>query len=217
MEYFYSWGLLFVLPFTVFAYLKGTRKLRLKMIISGIGFGVMAVVFDYMFLNYWTPKYLIENVHIEDFLYGFLFAGILTSMHNIFRKKEMEGKLRIDFKLVFAYILILMLVFYVIVSILHLNYIYALSLTPLIIGIISFVKVKGDYKDVLITVGCSIFITIFVYNIILLIYPGAIDFHFMLDNISGLKFLKVPLEEWLFAICLGVGCTYTYEAVFNLK
>ena len=217
MEYFYSWGLLFVLPFTVFAYIKCTKEERIKMIISGVGFGIMSVVFDYMFLNYWTPKYLIDNVHIEDFFYGFLFAGILTSMHNIFGKTRMSGNFKINFKLIVAYVLILLAVFYLIVGILNWNYIYALSITPLIIGIISFIKVKGKFSDILITVFCSMFITILVYNIILLIYPNAIDSHFLLENISGIKLIRVPLEEWLFAICLGVGCTYTYEAVFNFK
>ncbi len=217
MEYFYSWGLLFVLPFTISAYIKCTKEERIKMIISGIGFGIMAVVFDYMFLNYWTPKYLMDSIHIEDFLYGFLFAGILPSMHNIFGKSRMSGKFKIDFKLIIAYVLILLVAFYLIVGVLKWNYIYALSLAPFIIGIISFIKVKGKFTDILITVLCSIFITILVYNIILLIYPDAINSHFLLENISGLKLIHVPLEEWLFAICLGVGCTYTYEAVFNLK
>lgn len=217
MEYFYSWGLLFVLPFTVFAYIKSSKMEKIKMIISGIGFGVMSVVFDYIFLDYWTPKYLIENIHFEDFFYGFLFAGILPSMHNIIRNKRMKGEIKFDINLAISYVLILIFVFLMIVNILRLNYIYALSLVPLIVGIISFVKVKGQFIDLLITVISSLFITILVYNIILLIYPGAIDFHFMLNNISGLKFIGVPLEEWLFAICLGVGCTYTYEALFNLK
>lgn len=217
MEYFYSWGLLFVLPFTIFAYIKCSKEERIKMLISGIGFGIMAVVFDYMFLNYWTPRYLINSFHVEDFLYGFLFAGILTSMHNIFRRKRMKGNFKINFKLIGLYVITLLLVFHLIVGILKWNYIYALSLTPLIIGIISFIKVKGEIVDVLITVGSSLFITILVYNIILLIYPDAIDLHFLLENISGIKFIRVPIEEWLFAICLGVGCTYTYEAVFNLK
>ena len=92
MEYFYFWGLFFVLPFTIFAYIKCSKEERIKMIISGIGFGIMSVVFDYIFLNYWTPKYLIDNIHVEDFLYGFLFAGTLTSMHNIFGNKRMNGK-----------------------------------------------------------------------------------------------------------------------------
>ena len=34
---------------------------------------------------------------------------------------------------------------------------------------------------------------------------------------DAVKYTKESLEEWLFAICLGVGCTYTYEALFNLK
>ena len=123
----------------------------------------------------------------------------------------------VSIKLIIMYILILLATFYLIVSVLKWNYIYALSFTPLIIGIISFIKVKGKFTDILITVLCSIFITILVYNIILLIYPGAIDSHFLLENISNIKFMRVPIEEWLFAICLGVGCTYTYEAVFNLK
>ena len=216
MEYFYSWGLLFVLPFTILAYIKSTKEERIKMIVSGIGFGIMAVIFDYMFLDYWKPKYLIENIHIEDFLYGFLFAGILTSMHNIFGKK-MTGKFKINVKLIIMYVLILLAIFYLLVDILKWNYIYPLSITPLIIGIISYIIVKGNIKDVLITILCSTIITILVYNIILLIYPNAIDSHFLLENISGIKLIRVPIEEWLFAICIGAGATYTYEAVFGYK
>ena len=217
MEYFYSWGLLFVLPFTTFAYIKSSKEERIKMVVSGIGFGIMAIIFDYIFLNYWKPVYLISNIHLEDFFYGFLFAGILPSFHNIVRNKRMNGKYKFDLKLSILYILILLVIFYLFVKVLKLNYIYALSLTPLIIGIISFLKVKGSIYDILITASISLLITIIVYNIILLIYPNAIDYHFMLNNISGIKLIGVPIEEWIFAICLGVGCTYTYEAVFNLK
>ena len=217
MEYFYSWGLLFVLPFTLYFYYKAPKKEKIKMIISGIGFGVMSVVFDYIFVDYWKPKYLIPNIHFEDFLYGFLFAGILPGVHNVLRKKYMMGNAKINIKLSIIYLLILLVTFYIIVGLLNLNYIYALSLTPLIIGIISYIKVKGEIIDILITVFASLFITILVYNLIILIYPDAINYHFFLENISGIKLLSVPLEEWLFALSLGVGCSYTYEAVFNLK
>ena len=216
MEYFFSWGLLFVLPFTILFYIKGTKEERIKMIISGVGFGIMSVVFDYMFLDYWKPKYLISNIHFEDFFYGFLFAGILPAAHNIFRNNRLKGELKISIKVLICYLLIILVTFFIIVGILKYNYIYALSLAPLIIGIISYIIVKGNIKDVLTTVSVALFITILVYNLILLIYPNAIDQHFLLENISGLKFINVPLEEWLFALCLGVGCTYAYESVFNM-
>jgi hypothetical protein len=99
-------------------------------------------------------------------------------------------------------------------NLLKMNYIYPLSITPLIIGIISYIKVKGNLVDILITVASSMLITILVYNIIIFIYPGAINNHFMLNTLTV---LRVPITEWLFAICIGVGSTYTYEAVFNLK
>ena len=215
MEYFYSWGLLFVLPFTVFAYVKSNKTERIKMIVSGIGFGILSLIFAKdVFMTYWVPRYLIDGVYIEDFLYGFLFAGIIPSMHNIFRNKHMTGELKINYLLIVADVLILVSVFCIMVYIFDFNYIYPLSVVPLIIGIISFVKVKGDIKDVLITVGCSVIITVLVYNIIIFIYPGAIDNHFL---IKGTVLLRVPLTEWLFAVCLGVGCTYTYEAIFGYK
>ena len=185
------------------------------MIISGIGFGIFSVVFaDDVFHSYWEPKYLIDGFYIEDFLYGFLFAGIIPSMHNILGKKHMKGKFKLNYILTLIYFLILFVTFYIMVGIFKLNNIYPLSITPLIIGIISFIRVKGNIKDVLISIGSSLLITLLVYNIILLIYPNAINTHFVLDTIN---ILRVPITEWLFAICLGVGCTYTYESLFGFK
>ena len=67
MEYFYSWGLLFVLPFTIYAYLKCSKDEKIKMIISGIGFGILSIIFaDDVFANYWEPKYLINGIYIEE-------------------------------------------------------------------------------------------------------------------------------------------------------
>ena len=48
----------------------------------------------------------------------------------------MKGKFKIDYKLIIAYILIIVLVFYIMVDTLKLNCIYALAVAPLIIGII---------------------------------------------------------------------------------
>lgn len=210
MKYFFSWGLLFILPFTIIAYLKAKKNVRIKMLVSSIGF-------DYIYLNYWKPHYLFGNIHIEDFLYGFLFAGILPSVHNLINKTKLEGKYKFNFKLSILYLIIFFSFFILCTEVLNFNYIYALSLVPFIIGIISYFYVKGNIKDVLLTVLTSIVITITYYNLIILIYPNVIDNHFLMENLIGIKILNIPFEELLFAIGIGVGCTYTYEAIFGLK
>ena len=64
MEYSYFWGLLFVLPFTIFAYIKSTKDVRIKMIISGIGFGILSIIFaDDVFFTYWAPIYNLKRMH----------------------------------------------------------------------------------------------------------------------------------------------------------
>ena len=217
MKYFYAYGLLFILPFTIFAFVKSGKRERIKMLISGSGFGLMAVVFDYMYTNYWHPIYLIDSFHFEDFLYGLFFGGMLTVIHNIYRKKSIQGKMGFNIKLGIIYWLILLSIFYVTVNILKLNYIYALCLVPLLVGIISYIKVKGNIMDVLATVVFALLVTIFFYNAIILIYPNVIDTHFFMNNLIGIKLFNIPIEEIIFPICLGVRATYTYEAIFKLK
>ena len=217
MKYFYAWGLLFFLPFAIYTYIKANKEERLKMIVSGIGFGMMSIVFDYLFFDYWKPVFLIDCFHFEDFLYGFIFAGILPAIHNIFGNRMVKGKYGFNIKLAILFWLILLNIFGLVVYVFEISYIYALSLTPFVIGIISCIMVKGNIKDVLITTLVSVLITFFAYSCILLIYPSVFVDNYLLDNLSGVIILGIPLEEYLFAIGIGVGTTYTYEAVFKLK
>lgn len=217
MQYFYFWGILFVLPFTIFAYYKADKALRIKMIVSGIGFGILSVIFDRLFFDYWKPVYIFKNFHFEDFLYGFLFAGILPAVHNIIFKEKLDGKYGFNIKLSILYIIILIGIFWLWVKVLNLNHIYALAIVPFIIGIISAIKVNGRIRDIFITVVASIVITFTFYTIIIVLYPEVFTNHYFSNNVTSLFLLKIPIEEWLFAIGLGVGCTYTYEAVFKLN
>ena len=98
--------------------------------------------------------------------------------------------------------------FAICILVFKLNTIYTMILLPLIIGVVHFIYEKGKIKDVLFTVAVSLFITVFAYNMIILIYPDVINNHFLLSNVTGIKILRVPLEEWLFSITLGIGSTY---------
>lgn len=217
MKYFYFWGLIFVFPFTLYSYLKADKSLRIKIFISGLGFGILSVLLSYICYDYFKPVYFFNYIRLEDFLYGFLFAGIIPIAHNLFNKTKIKGKYSLNWQLAIIDILLFIASFYFLWYKLKINSIYVFCIIPVIVGFLSFIIVKGTIKDILITILASTFITVFVYNIIYLIYPKVYLNHYLLKNVSNIILLNVPLEEWLFAISLGIGCTYTYEAIFKLK
>lgn len=221
MKYFYTWWLAFIIPFTIFFYIIAKPAERKKMIGYGFVFGAFAVIFDYVCtLDYFTPNYLISWFHFEDFLYGFAFAGILPSVHLILRGKDVTknmnnnkflGGKKGNIKVVALYVAIVLATFYITVILLNMNTIYWLCFSSLIIGIYDCTKVKGDIKDVLITIFVALLITLTAYNLMLEVYLDAFKNHWLLNNLSGVNIFRVPIEEWMFAICLAIGCTYNCE------
>lgn len=217
MIYFYFWGLLFVLPLTCFAFIKSNKYEKIKMILSGTCFGIISVIISYCYLYYWHPVYLFDDYHIEDFIYGFIFAGMLTVVHNLLCGNRMSGKLKFNFKIAIAYNVILFSVFFVTTEVLNKSFYFALCIVPVIVGVISFIVVKGRLVEVAVTMLVSVVITVVVYNLILTIYPAAVINHFYFQNMLGEVVLNIPLEEWIFALCIGFGSTYAYESLFNMK
>lgn len=217
MKYFYGLGLIIILPFTILIYLKAHNSIKIKMLVSGFGFGLLSLILSYIFKDYWKPTYLFNNIHIEDFIYGFLFAGILPGVKDIINNTKLDNKYKINLYLSLLYILILLSFFLIFTTLLKINNIYIMALIPFIIGIISLLKVKGKVINVFYTIIVSLLITIIYYELLILIYPSVIDNLFLLNNVSGIKIINIPLEELLFSIGIGTGCTYTYEAIFSLK
>ena len=66
MKYFYAWGQLFVLPFTIYFYIKASKAERIKMVLFGFFFGILGVILGYAsYLDYFRPQYLIPELHIK--------------------------------------------------------------------------------------------------------------------------------------------------------
>jgi len=219
VEYFYFWGLLFVVPIFLFVFFLNDKSIRKKIIISGLGFGIFAVVIGqaYSIRDYWHPVYLFKEYHIEDFLYGFLYAGSLSAYIPLIFKTKSSGTLKLNFRLTFIYIFIVIFTFGFFIHILNLNSIYPLIVSPLLVGIVSIISFKENPLKPLLNGLIGSFTTIFIYNIILLIYPLAIENHFELEKLLGIIVFRVPIEEILFVFCLGFGSTFAYESAFNLK
>lgn len=54
-------------------------------------------------------------------------------------------------------------------------------------------------------------ISMVVYWILLLLYPSFFDMFWIEDTITGLRFLFIPLEEYLFHFALGSCVGVMYE------
>ena len=57
----------------------------------------------------------------------------------------------------------------------------------------------------------------FPYFIFTKVYPGIIDKWWMLDNLSGIRLIGVPFEEFLWAFGMGMMTGPLYEFIVGLK
>ena len=109
------------------------------MIVCGIYFGIAAIIIGYFYAikDYWSPPYIFDNLlHIEDFIYGFLFGGIAAEVFEIvlpIKSIKRDKKLRKDLIIIFILVSIFCFIFFV--NILDYNSIVAHTIPPLLVGI----------------------------------------------------------------------------------
>ena len=216
----YLWGSLLLLPLWLYGFLKN-KDSRKEMIVCGILFGIAAIIIGYFYAikDYWNPPYIFDNfLHIEDFIYGFLFGGIAAEIFEIIlsmksiKKKEKPRK---DLIIIFSFISIFCFIFFV--NILNYNSIIAHIVPPLLVGLFCVIYRK-DF--ILPTVLSGIFLLVITFiwqSIILLIYPSCILSIWMLENLSGILISGIPIEELIFAFSLGFGASCFYELIMGYE
>jgi len=216
----YLWGLLLLLPLWLYGILKN-KDSRKEMIVCGILFGIAAIIIGYFYAikDYWSPPYVFDNLlHIEDFIYGFLFGGIAAEIFEIilpFKSIKKDKKPRKD--LIIIFILVSIFSFLLFVNILNYNSIIAHIVPPLLVGIFCVIYRK-DF--ILPTVLSGIFLLVITFiwqSIILLIYPSCILSIWMLENLSGILISGIPIEELIFAFSLGFGASCFYELIMGYE
>ncbi|MEA2020533.1 MAG: lycopene cyclase domain-containing protein [Patescibacteria group bacterium] len=217
MDYFYLVGILLALPFWVFLFIR--KEHRKEILIMGLIFGVAAVVIEHAYAkwDYWHPVYIFPKVPFEDFLYGVVYGGISSELYEIFWKvKDSEFPRHETYKEFFLLgILLVAGTFWLLVDTLALNSITAHIVPPIIVGIIVGSLRKELVKFQLFNGVVIALLTFGVFKLLFLIYPGMIEKYWMLENLSGVFVLQVPVEELLFAFAVGFGASCFYELAFG--
>lgn len=210
----YFWGVFLLSPLWSYMLFK-LKNQRSEMIFSGFIFGIGAILIGRFYANfdYWNPPYLFgQYLPVEDFLYGFVFGGISTSIYQLlFRTELSRRKRQTHYESIFLFAIFTVMSFTLFVDRFQWNSIIAHIIPPLFVG----AYISGFRRDlfkIAIVSGVIITVLTFLWQIlILLIIPEAVIRFWFLEKLSGILIVGIPLEELLFAFALGFGASVYYE------
>lgn len=170
--------------------------------------------------EYWNPPSLFDLAHrtgfdIESLIFSFGIGGIAIILYEwIFNAKHKEilvSEHQSRHRYHLWAILSAPIIFIALALTTTLNPIY-ISVIALMFGSFATWYCRPDLKKKMI-ISAVIFLAIyFVYFLTLIaVYPGYVEQVWLLDRISGILIIGIPLEELMFALSFGFFWSSTYE------
>ncbi len=209
----YLWTILLLLPLWLLVFFQ-RKDLRRKLWHVGRALGIASVIVGQIFANdYWNPPYILGPYFpIEDFLYGIIYAGLITVLYQYifgitYASKTLNTSKRTT--LIFASISFIILLF--LIKCCSLNSIYGQILLLITIGTYTIYKRADLFKPILITAILTTILTFLWLSLVFIIYPNGVIDNWKTSALSHIEILKVPLEELIFAFSIGFGSSFFYE------
>ena len=225
-EYLMGIGVIFFVWLTIFIFNKNLRK---PMLWSGLVYFGFITLIHILFLvsrnfinigspitpGYWSPNTLFNlgkityGYSIEDILFMFFVGGIATSIYEFILKKNIDIKKnrRHHIKALVASIVS----FFVFGLLFKMNLIYSLIVSSFVGAISIWIERRDLVKHSL--YGGISFVIIYMVGFLIfkLLFPNFISGVYNLDNLIGINFLDIPLEEYLYAFSFGLMWAPIYE------
>ena len=206
------WSILFLIR-------KDLRKEILSLSILG---GIAGIATEVFYLqDYWQPQLFNSWViGFEDFLFGFFACGISATIYEeIFGKRFAKKK---KFRTLWVLKPVPLLVLVVIVMSIS---VFGLGLssmyTSFILFLVAFIIMIFLRRDLFINGFLSgIFMGILMvvcYLSLLAIFPDLINKFWFVENLSGIELWSIPLEELIWAFCLGMAVGPYWEFIKGYK
>ncbi|OGK20656.1 hypothetical protein A3C23_05685 [Candidatus Roizmanbacteria bacterium RIFCSPHIGHO2_02_FULL_37_13b] len=201
------------------------KDLRREIIVTGIFGAILAPVSEILsFRDYWRPPIMLQlpfnTGGIEDILFGFIIAGIAATFYEICLGKHFS---RVRNR-IHHWILITVISFFILLPSMviinlgfNINSVYALIVILASWSLIVLFYRHDLLRDALLS---AIFFGIFyflAFLIILEMYPQAVSRFWLLENLSGILLLGIPIEELLFAFFTGLAVGPFYEFMCGLR
>lgn len=192
------------------------KTYRPQMIWGTVITAPLAITSLFFIPQYWFPPSLFDldtrfHVGIEDFLWAGAVGGIASVVGEFFLKERLAARRKQPRKKHYAPFVVMAVVF----TILHFMYPNKNIYSTVIAFTVCAIVVAFLRSDLIPTmlVGAAVFtilyFLLFVY--FLALYPDFIERYYNLANISGIRLLRVPIEELMFAASGGAVWSVAYE------
>lgn len=190
------------------------KELRREMIVMSILVAILGLFSEYLWWtkDWWRPLTITgTRIGIEDLLLGFTNGGIAAVLYEeIFKKRIYKFKPR-DHNLSLVLIIALSyFIFLIMFYILGLTSFIATAAVQIIIGSILIVLRKDLVYDAFLTGVCLVIVALPIYVLLEYLSPGFIESTWVWSNLSGITFMKIPIEDLIFYFLAGFSIAPFY-------
>ena len=205
--YFFIWFVFFLLR----------KDLHKQMLIIGLFLIGTAPINVIWHGDYWAPPYVFGEIfRFEDFFWGFAFSGVVAVAYELLfaeKLKSFHRKSTVDSGIELLKIMLLIIgPLLVFSNIFHLNSIYSISISLVLILVYMYSRRPDLIRDSLWS-GFFSFIFILVFYVAWQYpYPGVFERFWKLNEITGVLIFGIPIEEliWFFLAGAFIGPLYAF-------
>lgn len=207
--YLIGTGIYAIIWFVFFSIRKDLRK---KLFISSLIAAPLGITEKLFIPSYWIPQFqtipLFREVFLEDFLFSFFLGGVVSILYQfIFKEKEFKFKPINPLFTLIAPLLFLPYFF----NMFGLNIMHYSILSMLIGGGITlFFLGRGIYKKVFLSAIINTLFSLIVYLFLANLFP-SLSASYQIDNLFGILFMGIPVEEFLWFFSFSIYWTPIYE------
>lgn len=215
------WSLLLIVIWGIIYVLLKNKEGKKEMLTVSLWTSLLGLTEPLFVPEYWNPPSLFDLAHrtgfdIESLIFSFGIGGIAFVLYEwIFHAEHKEISAPVHHASHHRYhlwaILSAPVIFITLALITTLNPIY-ISVIALMVGGFATWYCRPDLKKKMI-ISAFIFLALYFFYFLTLIavYPGYVEQVWLLDRISGILIIDIPLEELMFAFSFGFFWSSIYE------
>ncbi len=180
------------------------------MLLLSITAMIIGPLSEQMYLtDWWLPHFVFNSfIKIEDLLFNFSIAGIVSSVYTIFRfriNKEISLSLKLSHK-----ILLIIAILFATFGLFYIFHFHSFWATIIGLAIPVIVVLFSDRKSLIPIFLTGIFMLIFAifgYFTNMYLNPNFVQENYLLNHLSGILILGIPIEEltWFFFAGIGIA------------